>query len=656
MSISNFKLRRLASGQQKPPNVLPNWFEGQMPEADTSIAAGPSFNQNDPRNQSSPPKDDTAGSAFASQYGYNSWAKSYTWAPNRFPKVAAPLRVPKTIIISIFPFWTLATTETWQFMFPRDVIGNLLLAPGMFGNYYYLTQWDVYSMPEGLKGTQMGCNPSAQWRDRVQTTLVSNYATPMEGYNDPGSPNDYSTRLLTSDEVSNCLSNPEEGFGSAAAADGASTTSIQDNTNFTHMNQNYTEASIKKYGECTKTNIPTDGDPTKSSAMSVTATKGGYLNQVVATVPNPYVAYLKDFRENCQDAIRDFVHSLKPDGEWNVIFPEWIPYPYPELRNDYLVNQTYVYDGRDWIAATKPCAHTCPAEWGPGFPDPRGQSMPFSGVKVPWLLCPEPGFGVNVLHIYIGHANMAFMDGVNGYQGYQAWPFSPEYGYIGPDALWSYFPSWEQVKMQFLKYYWARRPAWRDYGYDYGYTGVWTVDKCLEYYSAIWQPAADQYRQNYLKYRNIYTKIYTFGESVMISWEPQNIEKDAQPACESPFFWMGFDTFGDYVAMRQAGSECAADESYTDRTEYGVPGHVAIGSMQNKTVSTCSIDQAIRFFFPPLRSRVDQYYASIEPGTHEFFIGATDGIDGVEYSGPAENSPSADWFIQIIKDFYGLKD
>lgn len=65
-----------------------------------------------------------------------------TW-PKAWPKKGRVLKVPKCVILSSFPFWTLYWPNCY-FYFPRDVIGDTGL--GFLGNYYYLDQWNGLDM------------------------------------------------------------------------------------------------------------------------------------------------------------------------------------------------------------------------------------------------------------------------------------------------------------------------------------------------------------------------------------------------------------------------------------------------------------------------------------------------------------------------------
>jgi hypothetical protein len=59
--------------------------------------------------------------------------------PQNWPTAGKVLGVPKVVILSSLPFWTVMW-ESSYFFFPRDVIGED--SKGDFGNYYYFDQWD----------------------------------------------------------------------------------------------------------------------------------------------------------------------------------------------------------------------------------------------------------------------------------------------------------------------------------------------------------------------------------------------------------------------------------------------------------------------------------------------------------------------------------
>lgn len=648
MSIPNFKGQRLSNGAWIGPKVTPSWFEGQMPEDEVSTNSGPDYDNFDPRNATMG-DDVVPGTPLEARLGHNAWAKKYVWLPYKFPRVGAPLRVPKCVIISIMPNWTLMTTETWQFHFPRDVIGNLLLYPDKTLNYYYLTQWDVYTV-QSDPIPEVHCGVSVQWRDSVQSTLASNL------FYHPSKVPEYNEIQLTQDDIYYCLLNgnfPDD-VRAKMADDYYYYSSTIDLSNMQRVNSEFTDMGEKNLKKCmTKEDgiFPEGSSDRIHTGTDKAALRGGTFNEVVATVDNKYAIYRRRFKDYCLEPIQAFAESQKI----HLICPDWIPDPFPELRNDYLINGIYRYEGRPWLDATKPCATTCPVAWGPAFPDPRGLDMEFAGEPVPWLLCPPPGFGVNVLHIYVGHPNMNFTGGTAGSViDYQAWPFSPEMGYLGPVPFYAYYPGEAQLKAEFDKYSWGRRPLWRDYGYDYGYTGAHTVDNLLEYYADIWQTAAAKYRDNFPKYRNIVTKIYTIGCEIDFTWTPVSLENDHVLGCESPFFYFGYTDFGFEVAEEMSkGGECFED-ILVDRMPES-PESLHIATRQSYLVGQCELTEAMRDTFPILARRVEEYYSSIAPGSDVFFENAVQNIEGVEFNGRSEPSPSAAWFINIISEHFKLK-
>lgn len=522
MSITNFKKGK----------VLPTWFEGQMPEDDSRTYQHPD---------------------------------TMHWPPRKFPVKGAPIRVPRTIIISVFPFWTTATSDYYDFQFNRaPILGNLLTEPSVLGNYYYISQWD-----------------------ECQSNSYAQYPG--------GSPPSYVNGITNNDG----------------------------------------------------------------------ARKGGRFNQVVASVQNPYTQYLKTFYQNVVPPLQDWINSLKPKGEWNLIVPKWVKYPFPNLPNDYLQLEGVTYFGNDWHKPMDPYESTYPIQWSPGFPNPWGMlngeppDRTFNGEKVPWLTAPFPGLGTDVLHLYIGHPNISYGGGTSC-DSYQAWPLSPEAGYIGDTQWYSYVPSQGAVTTNFQPYFWGRRPLWRDLGYNYGYTGG--VSGVYDLYSSIVSGAIDNYSENFWKYRNITTQAYTFAKGGWIfPWNPYAIQKDMSPGRRSILFYFGWDSI--YQLFNSIGSgelipgyDPPCGQDYTVVDESAESGGLKVGYTQNIFPSTCSIQRAISVFFPKLTPRIEAYYNGIEPGAADFWNLATSSpIPGFTFKGEAEILPSMGWFQNIISEYYGIK-
>lgn len=64
------------------------------------------------------------------------------WWPKAWPAKGRVAKVPKCVILSSLPQWG----AMWQksgFYFPNDVIGRMFTPPNLFGNYYYIEQWDT---------------------------------------------------------------------------------------------------------------------------------------------------------------------------------------------------------------------------------------------------------------------------------------------------------------------------------------------------------------------------------------------------------------------------------------------------------------------------------------------------------------------------------
>lgn len=445
----------------------------------------------------------------------DTFADQLEFPPVRFPQKGAPLRVPKTVIVSFHPFWVTATAQSYQWRYPHGVV-FMDLATGIMNNYVYVEQWD-----------ETGPQPEGE-------AMYSPLAT----------------------------------------------------------SQFY-----------------------------------GYTNELIGTTHNPIYDMFDQLKQAVKE-VGEWLHSLKPKGEYNIIAPQWVPNPFPQMNNDYLKLSDIKHDGGSYVHPMHQCLSWPTMDWNPSFVSPYTPDYGFNGPTCSWLLGEiDPGFGVDILHIFIGHPVLSYGQATS-YDQYIAWPMSPEAGYIGPvPALWDYRPTQALVESGKYQWYWGRRPAWASMGYAYGYPGAG--------FQGLYAAAAESHKANWYKYRNIRTMIYVPDVQWIHSWQIMNLYKDNFPGCIGPFFWFGYDTFGEFLAMAVEHTWCPQDYTWQDTTSG--PVYLKMGSVQGKTIYTCTIDPAVKTIWPGIQRRIEDYYNNIAPNSSAAFSEAVESNElekfGVTFEG-----------------------
>jgi hypothetical protein len=484
-----------------------------------------------------------------------------TW-PKDWYKKGRVLKVPKTVVLSSFPFWTLYWPKAC-FYFPRDVIGDS--GYGFLNNYYYLEQWN------GLDTSITEANPDYDWLKEydVSDPRVVSGLSGASGY--------------TNNRAWKDMRNLDP-------ADKGGVYNSQMNCRF--MSQDGRECeSIPAYliNKC----------PTPP--MDERYFKG------VATIENPYYR----LHPQLLDAFLAAKKLLEgdPKDPIYVDIPNWMPRTMYQVRNAYL-KQTHekLNRGHGGAINHRPCevADTIPCHtyenicWAPPYPDvadPRNNPG-FSGPTVPWLMSTRPGFGTNTLHLYIGHPNMAYFP-ADFFHNYQAWPLSPEMVYeAGPVGAGSYLGDPRP-------YYAGRRPVWRAYGYaNHGAQGLWDTR-----YSGIVQGAADVYKDAFWKFRNFGTRIFTYNVSWPWGWDFGRLYDDRRNDCPSTQFYMGFD-FSEFAREYDGVDTNITDCNWHD--------HLPVGETHNYFPSQASIDEAVGVGVR-LSQRVMDYYNNNDAGSAKFF-------------------------------------
>jgi hypothetical protein len=486
-----------------------------------------------------------SGQSMAVSQGGVDPSNPETW-PKKWPASGRVLNVPKCVILSSFPYWA-AWWPAAYFYGPSDVIG-ISFTTGLIGNYYY---WDQWNFPDAEPHDSTAYSSDF---NRSQSRWLN-----QEGYVFDDMPGAGKKGLYT-DEYDALIHGaplpPQPPYG---------------------------------INECWQ-------PPAER-----------FSQLILGRLENPYYIAHQQCRANF--AAAKLILESDPVDPIYVIDAAWCPTKLAQIRNAYLTKIHEEFNrahgnGPD-IADSIPCYSMNDICWGPSYPDLNNSSnsLPFPGAKVPWLVCGEPGFGTNVLHLYVGHANMAYSPASSIFD-YQAWPLSPEGSWIGPIFNGSYLGAG-------LPFFKGRRSVWRDAGLDFGYMVHGAAGLYNTTYGPLVQAAAEDYKRNSLKYRKFATKLYTYPQQWAFNWNFQALWGDQKSDCGATQFYFGFDF--DEFSNRFSNE----DNWYQDLSGYF--GGVKIAAHYGNVPDSNAIRTAISSFYPPIRTRVEGYYNGIEPGTKDFF-------------------------------------
>ena len=506
------------------------------------------------------------------------------------------LRVPKAVILSSFPQWT-AYWPGCYFYFPRDVIGDDGF--GQLGNYYYFDQWNMLD-------------------PNTTTSPDYGWAGPDASSGDAGYQNN---------PVWNQFTN------------------LDPSTKSTIYNAQY---ACNTFGDPDCSDIP-------SYLMNICPTPPlteRYF-QCVAQVENPYYtlhpAYMQAFLEAKQILESDPIDPIY------VNIPNWLSTKLYQVRNGFLTQTHETLNGVHGGAVNgspcnvfdaAPCYNETPICWAPPYPDINAPSaqLPFDGATVPWLMSADPGVGTNTLHIYIGHPNMNY-DASGSPYDYQAWPLTPEMQWtLGPVASGNYLGS-------ALPYFAGRRLIWRAFGFDYGYNGGITPQNLWDnVYGGLVSGAAEGYKQNFWKMRNMGVRLFTYNVTWNFGWTFGVLDKDRRNTCPATQFYDGFETFADFASIYDN-----QDDSISDCEDYGPP-YLKVGETMNYFPAKADIDRA-KVVGALLTPRVENYYNGMDPGSADFFKIAINetGLDdyNVSYEGSAPGAfVSAGGFVDYVREYF----
>lgn len=527
-----------------------------------------------------------------------------TW-PKKWFRPHTVLRVPKVVILSSVPFWTLFWPRTY-FYGNRDVIGQDP-ATGIFNNYYYFDQWNTQDIGQG--------------DSRFDTD-----STPPNQTYKFGNPNyDYSSIQTVSNDTLNQY-------------------------NCGMLESQVTTAMLTA-------SITIQAEPCYVGPGGVGDDPGPKVrfSQVVGQLDNSC------YYDGHQHLIDQFVRIKKaleadPIDPIFVLIPTWMPYRMYQCYNSFLKrNVQHLNPGHGGavnyrpcdISDSIPCYNYEPTKWNPVYPeifDPRnGQG--FNANQVPWLSTANPGFGTNVLHMYVGHPVMKYFNSSSIFD-YQAFPLTPEVQWLAGPVYAGLYTGDTQP------YFAGRRLVWKTFGYDYGYTGTITADSLYNTrYHGIVESAAAQYKANFYEFRNLATRIMTYASGLSPVFNGMEILKDRERTCPATQGYFGFETFADYAAIYDNEDDSIEDCSWVP------PAFLKFGETTNAFPDAKSLNIATEMIYPGIEAHIRAYYDSIEPGSQAFFQKAIDinNMDefDVQLDDPVDaGSADSDFFISYIKEYF----
>lgn len=297
--------------------------------------------------------------------------------PKKWHKKGRCLRVPKCVILSSLPMWTLASAARSYFYAPRAVIGTLLGDVTRFGNYYMLSQWDEPNDPVSTE------NYGIDDPNMLSSTFWDQFDPPVP---------DADKELYTSyydDLISNRPLSGQNVLG------GGDTPSERFSQKVGTLNSVYYTYHQQLLASFTAAKAILESDPNDPIYVTIPV----WLPPSLAQKRNGSLKFQREKRKAGRGGECQSIDVVQCNEFKDVA---WGPY-YPDAesnRND----------------------------------------IDFEGCKVPWLATCNPGFGTNVLHMYAGHPCVSFTGARDAF-GYQAWPMTSEAWFIGPVIMGTYLGS-----------------------------------------------------------------------------------------------------------------------------------------------------------------------------------------------------------------------
>lgn len=481
-------------------------------------------------------------------------AAAATW-PKKWHKPNRLIRVPKTVILSSLPFWTLFWPEGYMYA-PEDV-EEVDTATGILGNYYYFDQYNLFTGDDA--------------------TL-------------PDSTYDYGNQVYD--------------YGYDAT--------LQNELGPAYYSQNPNVITTSDYFS----NVTPQATPDALANITSIEPTVRYSQLVCNNIENTY------YQEHAQliGTFKNLKNSLEAntDDPIFVCIPFWMNTILYQCDNTTLTkNQESLNTAHGGavngqpcdVSDSVPCYNYTPLSQNPTYPyiyDPRNMGA-FPTPQVPWLLSTNPGFGTEVVHIYIGHPCLKYYSSYSPFD-FQAWPLSPEGQFItGATPSGNYLGS-------NIAYYAGRRPIWESYGYDYGYTGTSTPSNLYSYYSDIIGAAANTYKQNFYYYRNFTVQLLTYTGELDGGFILTCIEADIERTCPSTQFYYGYD-FDTFAAFYDNIDNYIVDCSDAQDN----PAHLKYGETEDAYPDITMVNNAINEVYPGIKERILDYWNGINPGVLAFY-------------------------------------
>jgi hypothetical protein len=516
--------------------------------------------------------------------------------PQKWPNSGKVLKVPKCVILSSLPYWTVYWPSCY-FYGPRDIIGQMFTPPNLFGNYYYFDQWNNIDPSQEVHDNTIYCNDELglDCGDLPSNSTIDASSPFWDNFHPPV-PEDEKILYTRS------YNNQQAGLP-PSSTDGIAETNIPPETRY---------------------------------------------NQIIANIrTNPYYTLHPQIMAAFRQA--KLILESDPVDPIYVTIPEWMPDKIVQTRNGTLTKPEMKFNtshgtGCDIIDVI-PCYGTYNVAWGPPYPDPDDSRnrLDFPACNVPYLASTDPGFGTNTLHLYVGHGCHRYSSGDTIFD-YQAWPLQPEGQWIGPIFNGSYLGAG-------LPFFQGRRSVWRDAGFDYGFVNHGAAG-IYNNYSGLIGGAADAYKQNFYKHRQFATRLFTYPSAWNIEWKLDEIWNDQRHDCHSTQFYFGF-SFDEFQS--EFSNE---DNWYSDCS--GSPGagptHIKFAEHIGNEPDSASIRTAISTFYPPIKARVESYFNGIEAGTADFFklVIKNQGLAdyNVQYGGSFAPLLDADAIVAYVREYF----
>ena len=378
--------------------------------------------------------------------------------------------------------------------------------------------------------------------------------------------------------------------------------------------------------------------------------------KTILKLQNPYYVRHKKFCK-AMESVKNQLES-DPNDPIHVIFPEWIPSNKFELERGHSTKVGNEWAG--WALDTRYWSGQSASEVTPNVlgrytncdagdgqngrgrthqdPDcPNWHSKANVTPDVPCLLSKTPYFGTNVLHIWLGHWCLNRIGGSGG-TNFETYALSPAGVQIASVILSSYLGAT-------IPFFDGRRAVWRDLGLNFGY--MEGFEGVYNFYSGSVEGAANNFKENFYKYRNFGVRIFPFPKDEWkFPWAVSEIEKDKK-WCPAQGFYFGF-TFDEWAAA------ASSEDSYAVDFSQNYDG-LKMSNVVTRFPDSPSVRRAESAFFLPLKTRFEKYYKSIDPGTRQFYEKMIADNNLNEYNvelGKEDEFPEGDDLVSYIRGYF----